>query len=82
MKQITHFPLNIHFYFIIYTGYEFNALTILRIEQGKRFVPDYEAVALTKLFQVSCEYLLGRGESLLPSNIFLPSSQGKILVQT
>ncbi|MDO5147712.1 MAG: helix-turn-helix transcriptional regulator [Eubacteriales bacterium] len=40
-------------------GYEFNDLTILRIEQGTRFVPDYEVVALAELFQVSCEYLLG-----------------------
>lgn len=40
-------------------GYEFNDLTVLRIEQGKRFVPDYEVVALAELFQVSCEYLLG-----------------------
>ena len=27
-------------------GYEFNDLTVLRIEQGTRFVPDYEVVAL------------------------------------
>ena len=40
-------------------GYEFNDLTVLRIEQGTRFVPDYEVVALAELFQVSCEYLLG-----------------------
>lgn len=40
-------------------GYEFNDLTILRIEQGKRFVPDYEVVALAKFFNVSVEYLLG-----------------------
>ena len=40
-------------------GYEFNDLTILRIEQGTRFVPDYEVVALAEYFQVSCEYLLG-----------------------
>ncbi|MHA9739372.1 helix-turn-helix domain-containing protein [Robinsoniella peoriensis] len=40
-------------------GYEFNDLTILRIEQGKRFVPDYEVVALAKYFNVSTEYLLG-----------------------
>lgn len=39
--------------------YEFNDLTVLRIEQGTRFVPDYEVVALAELFQVSCEYLLG-----------------------
>lgn len=40
-------------------GYEFNDLSILRIEQGKRFVPDYEVVALAEVFNVSCEYLLG-----------------------
>jgi len=40
-------------------GYEFNDLTILRIEQGKRFVPDYEVVAFAKYFNVSAEYLLG-----------------------
>lgn len=40
-------------------GYEFNDLTVLRIEQGIRFVPDYELVALAEYFQVSCDYLLG-----------------------
>ena len=40
-------------------GYYFNDLAILRIEQGKRFVPDYEVVALAEVFNVSCEYLLG-----------------------
>lgn len=40
-------------------GYEFNDLTVLRIEQGTRFVPDYEVVALAEFFHVSCEYLLG-----------------------
>ena len=34
-------------------------LTILRIEQGTRFVPDYEVVAIAEFFRVSCEYLLG-----------------------
>ena len=42
-------------------GYEFSDLTVLRIEQGTRFVPDYEVVALAEYFQVSCEYLLGVG---------------------
>ena len=37
-------------------GYD---LAILRIEQGTRFVPDYEVVALAEVFNVSCEYLLG-----------------------
>lgn len=40
-------------------GYEFSDLTVLRIEQGTRLVPDYEVVALTEFFHVSCEYLLG-----------------------
>ncbi len=40
-------------------GYEFNDLTVLRIEQGIRFVPDYKVVALAEYFQVSCDYLLG-----------------------
>ena len=40
-------------------GYEFSDLTVLRIEQGTRFVPDYEIVALAEFFHVSCEYLLG-----------------------
>ena len=40
-------------------GYEFSDLTVLRIEQGTRVVPDYEVVALAEFFHVSCEYLLG-----------------------
>lgn len=40
-------------------GYDVNDLPILRIEQGTRFVPDYEVVALAEVFNVSCEYLLG-----------------------
>ena len=40
-------------------GYEFSDLTVLRIEQGTRFVPDYEVVALAEFFHISCEYLLG-----------------------
>ena len=40
-------------------GYEFSDLTVLRIEQGTRFVPDYEVVAVAEFFHVSCEYLLG-----------------------
>lgn len=39
-------------------GHDFNDLTILRIEQGTRFVPDYEVVAIAEFFRVSCEYLL------------------------
>ena len=40
-------------------GYDVNDLATLRIEQGTRFVPDYEVVALAEVFNVSCEYLLG-----------------------
>ena len=40
-------------------GFEFTDLTILRIEQGKRFVPDYEIVAIAKYFHISTDYLLG-----------------------
>ena len=40
-------------------GKRVKELRILRIEQGIRFVPDYEVVALAEYFQVSCDYLLG-----------------------
>ncbi len=39
-------------------GGDFTALTILRIEQGKRFVPDYEIVALADFFNISADELL------------------------
>ncbi len=39
-------------------GYEFSDLTILRIENGTRFVPDYEVKALSHVFRVNYEYLL------------------------
>lgn len=39
-------------------GYDFNDLTILRIEQGTRFVADYEVQALANYFQVSSDDLL------------------------
>lgn len=39
-------------------GHDFSDLTILRIEQGKRFVPDYEVVALADFFGTSTDYLL------------------------
>ena len=38
-------------------GFEFTDLTILRIEQGKRFVPDYEIVAIANYFHISTDYL-------------------------
>lgn len=40
------------------SGHEFSDLTILRIEQGKRFVPDYEVVILADFFGISVEELL------------------------
>lgn len=39
-------------------GYDFSDLTILRIEQGTRFVPDYEVVILADFFDVSLDELL------------------------
>lgn len=39
-------------------GFEFADLTILRIEQGKRFVPDYEVVALADFFNITTDELL------------------------
>ena len=43
-------------------GFDFNDLTVLRIETGKRFVADYELMALADYFEVSSDYLLGRKE--------------------
>ena len=39
-------------------GHEFSDLTVLRIENGNRFVADYELKALAELFEVSYEKLL------------------------
>ena len=39
-------------------GLECSDLTILRIESGKRFVPDYELRALAEALQTTYEYLL------------------------
>lgn len=39
-------------------GYSFGDLTILRIENGTRFVPDYEVKAIAEFFNVSCDFLL------------------------
>jgi transcriptional regulator with XRE-family HTH domain len=36
-------------------GHDFTDLTILRIEQGKRFVPDYEVVALADFFGITTQ---------------------------
>ena len=35
---------------------EMNEVTILRIEKGVRFVPDYEVAELAKALGVSCEW--------------------------
>lgn len=40
-------------------GIEYSALTVLRIEKGERFVPDYEIVALAKFFNLTTDELLG-----------------------
>ena len=40
------------------SGLDMTELTILRIENGTRFVPDYEVKALAKLFQVEYSDLL------------------------
>lgn len=42
------------------SGIEFTELTILRIEKGIRFVPDYEINVIADYFKVSADYLLGR----------------------
>jgi hypothetical protein len=44
------------------SGIEFSDLTILRIERGERFVPDYEIAVIADYFKVSADYLLGRTE--------------------
>jgi len=41
-------------------GHEFSDLTILRIEQGNRFVPDYELVILADFFEITTDELLGK----------------------
>lgn len=40
-------------------GLDMTDLTILRIENGTRFVPDYEVKALAAVLGVSCNDLLG-----------------------
>ena len=39
-------------------GYEFSDLMILRIENGTRFVPDFEVKIFAEEFGVSYQYLL------------------------
>ncbi len=45
-------------------GYDFTDLTILRIENGTRFVPDYEVKALAMIFEVSCDELLNHQDKI------------------
>lgn len=45
------------------SGTEFTELTILRIEKGIRFVPDYEVAVIADYFHVSTDYLLGKQQS-------------------
>lgn len=40
-------------------GYDLTDLTVLRIENGTRFVADYEVKALAQVLGVSCGELLG-----------------------
>ncbi|MDD2979302.1 MAG: helix-turn-helix transcriptional regulator [Hespellia sp.] len=44
------------------SGIEFSDLTVLRIEQGSRFVPDYEVAAIADYFKISTDFLLGRAK--------------------
>ena len=44
-------------------GIEYSALTVLRIEKGERFVPDYEIIALAKFFDLTTDELLGLKEA-------------------
>ena len=44
-------------------GIEYSSLTVLRIEKGERFVPDYELVALAKFFNLTTDELLGLTEA-------------------
>lgn len=44
-------------------GMECNDITILRIEKGQRFVPDYEIALIAKFFNVTTDELLGIKEA-------------------
>jgi len=44
-------------------GLEYSTLTVLRIEKGERFVPDYEIVALAKFFHMTTDELLNLKEA-------------------
>ena len=41
---------------------QFSDLTILRIERGEHFVPDYEISVIADYFKASADSLLGRKE--------------------
>ena len=41
-------------------GMECSDLTVLRIEQGKRFVPDYEVAIISGFFGITADELLER----------------------
>lgn len=41
-----------------FKGYEFDRVTILRIEKGLRFVPDYEIKMLCEVLDISYDELL------------------------
>ena len=45
-------------------GYDMTDLTMLRIENGTRFVADYEVKALARVLGVSCGELLGEPPEL------------------
>lgn len=44
-------------------GFDMTELTVLRIENGTRFVPDYEIKALCQVFEVDYSTLLGALEN-------------------
>lgn len=44
-------------------GMECSDLTILRIEKGERFVPDYEVRILAEFFNISTDELLNEKEA-------------------
>ncbi len=44
-------------------GMDCNDLTILRIEQGSRFVPDYEVAIIARFFGITTDELLGQKEA-------------------
>ena len=54
-------------------GYEFSDLTVLRIEQGTRFVPDYEVVAPAEpIVYLSCPLTCGHFSYLAIPKVELP----------